>query len=86
MHQSPKPTTATEAGNASTDSFTGNLDTGQMLRTLTALLGAYFNCSDCRQVQLLLNSTPEPSDTLSIVTRDHLAAHISMHELWAGTE
>ena len=85
MNDSPQPNTGNEAGNASTDSSTENHAGVQTLRMELAVLGAYSNCSDCRQISLLLNSTNEVSDTLLTVIREHRAGHFARHFYEDGT-
>ena len=86
MNNEPYTTTDNEAGNASTDSSTENHAGIQTLRMELAVLGAYSNCSDCRQISLLLNSTNEVTDTLLTVIREHRAGHFARHSYEDGTE
>lgn len=79
MNNEPYTTTDNEAGNASTDSSTESHAGIPTLRMELAVLGAYSNCSDCRQISLLLNSTNEVTDTLLTVIRDHRAGHFARH-------
>ena len=85
MNDLPQPNTGNGAGNASTDSSTENHDGIPTLRMELAVLGAYSNCSDCRQISLLLNSTNEVTDTLLTVIREHRAGHFARHYYEAGT-
>ena len=79
MNTEPYTTTGNEDGNALTDSSTESPDGIPTLRMELAVLGAYSNCSDCRQISLLLNSTNVVSDTLLTVIRDHRASHFARH-------
>lgn len=45
------------------------------LRTVAAVHTAYFNCSSCLRILQLLNSGPEPRNTLTTATAVHFAGH-----------
>ena len=75
MNDLPYRFTVNKDGNVSIVLSNGNHDGTLWLRMLVAVHAAYFNCSDCRQTLVLIDSSNEENDTLRIVTEDHLAWH-----------